>query len=39
MAPQTRGGQNSKKKPPNATKASSKTPTKFFVCFYIVVRV
>jgi hypothetical protein len=35
MAPQSRGGQKFKKnKPPNATKANSKTPTKFLVCCF-----
>ncbi len=32
MAPQNRGVKNSKNNPPNATKAGSQTPTKFFVC-------
>jgi hypothetical protein len=32
MAPHSKGGQKlKKKKPPNATKASSQTPTKFLV--------
>jgi hypothetical protein len=32
MAPQSRGGQELKKKPPNVTKIGSQTPTKFLVC-------
>jgi hypothetical protein len=39
MAPQNKGVKNLKNKPPNATKAGSKTPTKFLICFFIVVRV
>jgi hypothetical protein len=27
------------KKPPNATKADSQTPTKFFICYFVVVKV
>jgi hypothetical protein len=39
MALQNRGVKNSKNKSPNVTKASSQTPTKFLVCYFIVVRV
>jgi hypothetical protein len=39
MAPQNRGGQNLKKKPSNATKASSQTPKIKFVCCFIVIKV
>jgi hypothetical protein len=39
MAPQNKRVKNLKNKSPNVTKASSQTPTKFLVCFFIVVRV
>jgi hypothetical protein len=40
MAPQSRGGQKLKKKKPlNATKASSQTPKKILVCYSIAIKV
>jgi hypothetical protein len=40
MAPQNRGGQKLKKKKPlNAIKISSQTPTKFLVCYYVTIKV
>jgi hypothetical protein len=39
MAPQSKGGQELQKKPPNATMADSQTPTKLFVCCSIVIKV
>jgi hypothetical protein len=33
------GVKNSKKKPLNAIKAGCQTPTKFLVCYYVVVKV
>jgi hypothetical protein len=39
MAPQSRGGQEFKKKPPNVTKTGSQTPTKFLVCCSITIKV
>jgi hypothetical protein len=38
IAPQNRGVKNSKNKPPNAIKAGSQTPTKFFVCFLLLLQ-
>jgi hypothetical protein len=37
MALQNRGVKNSKNKPPNVTKANFQTPTKFLVCWFVVV--
>jgi hypothetical protein len=39
MAAQNRGVKNSKNKSLNVTKANSQTPTKFLVCWFIVVKV
>ncbi len=39
MAPQNRGVGNLENKPPNVTKADSDTPTKLFICCFIVVKV
>jgi hypothetical protein len=39
MAFQNRGVKNLKNKPPNAAKANSQTPKKFFICCFVVVRV
>jgi hypothetical protein len=37
MTPQNRRVKNSKKKPLNATKADSQTPTKYLICCFVVV--
>jgi hypothetical protein len=39
MAPQSKRGEELKKKPPNVTKASSQTPTKVLTCYYVVIKV
>jgi hypothetical protein len=39
MAPQNRRVNNSKNKPPNATKAGSQTPKKFLVHCFVVIKV
>jgi hypothetical protein len=39
MNPQNRGVKNSKNKTLNVIKAGSQTPTKFLVCYFVVVRV
>ncbi len=40
MAPQNIGGSKTQKnKPPNVSKVSSQTPTKFLVCISITIRV
>jgi len=39
MAPQSKGSQKLKNKPPNATKASSRTPKKILVCYFVAIRV
>ncbi len=38
MAPQNIWVNNSKNKPPNATKASSQTPKNFIVCSFVVIK-
>jgi len=37
MALKVKGVKNSKKKPPNVIKVGSQTPTKFLVCYSIVI--
>ncbi len=37
--PKVKGGQNSKNKPLNITKANSQTPKKFLVCCYVTIKV
>jgi len=39
MAFQSRGGQELKKKPLNAVKSGSQTPTKFLVCCFVAIKV
>jgi hypothetical protein len=39
MAPQNKEVKNSKNKPPNVTKANPETPTKLFICCFVVVKV
>jgi hypothetical protein len=39
MAPQSKGGQELKKKPLNITKVSSQTPKNFLVCCCVDIRV
>jgi hypothetical protein len=39
MALQNKGVNNSKNKSLNIRKASSQTPTKFLICFFVVVKV
>jgi hypothetical protein len=39
MAPQNKGGKNSKKQTTNATKASSQTPHNILVCCIIAIKV
>jgi hypothetical protein len=37
MALQSKGGSKTQKnKPPNVTKSNSQTPTKVFICYYVV---
>jgi hypothetical protein len=38
MAPQNKRVKNSKNKPPNVIKASSQTPTKFLVFYFVVAK-
>jgi hypothetical protein len=37
--PKLKRVENSKKKPPNTTKVGSQTPKKFFLCYFVAIRV